>query len=70
MPRPVWFRRRPGGWTPCAWQGWLASALCLLLSFAALYWGRWWEPVFCALGVFGPLGLLFVVILLTDDAAA
>ena len=69
MKRRVWFRRRTwgAGWSACSWQGWLVSILCLGLSFAALYWGRWWNPVLCLLGVVGPLGLLAVVASRTDD---
>jgi len=41
----------------------------LLVSLAALYWGRWWNPVAALLGVIGPFGLLLMVAALTDDAA-
>jgi hypothetical protein len=64
-----WFHRRAAGWTPCTWQAWLGTALCLLAQYAALYWGPCWNPVLILFGAVGPLFVLLVVAALTDDTA-
>ncbi len=39
MKRPLWFHRHGLHWIPCAWQGWLAIGMfVLLLTLAAFRW--------------------------------
>lgn len=42
MSKPIWFRLRPDrlGWTPCAWQGWIAIGIFVAaLAAGTAAWG-------------------------------